>query len=79
MSNDNSNPIGWGSVVASLTGSGITIAQINQYVTFGVGVLTAVYTAIKIVQALRNDARERKALKRLMDRLAPTSPGDLKE
>ena len=70
-------PFGWPSLIASITGAGITIADVNAWVTLMVGLATLVFTIVKIHQAISGASHDREVLRKLYARIRPTEPGDL--
>lgn len=72
--------VSWASVGTSIAGAGITIADLNAWVTLMVGLATLVFTVVKIWQALNGAARDRETLRKLYRRMSiePTEPGEFK-
>lgn len=72
-------PFGWPSLITSIMGAGITIADVNAVVTLLVGLATLVFTCVKIYQALTGATRDREAIRKLLARMRTTTePGDLR-
>jgi len=69
----NHGNITWTSVMASITGASVTLAQINQVVTLLVGLATLIFTGIKIYQALTKAQTDRKLVRAWMQRFQTTS------
>lgn len=78
----NANPTTWTSVFASIAGavSTVSLAQVNQVMTFLVGLATLIFTLIKIYQAVKKDQKDRQLVKAWMQRFQTTSrPAPLDE
>jgi hypothetical protein len=64
--------IDWGAWVKCAAGASVTMSQINDWVTLAVGLLTIVYTVLKIFEWIKSTSRherEQRTLERVWDRL----------